>query len=312
VSVAKKRQSDPTQKRGQTNGRRSGNEQASGRKGAKDKRRTGKKGGKRSRPRLTAKNADKHLLYQQSVQDPASEVKFVARVFKKLRGRRAESLREDFCGTALFCAEWVKSGKQKPRTATGVDIDAEVLAWGREHNLKPLGERARRIRLLQQDVRDPCPEKYDIVAAFNFSYWIFETRDGLRRYFETVLRSLEPDGLFFVDAYGGWEAFQPMEESRACKGFTYVWDQDEVDPITGHVTNHIHFKFKDGSKLKRAFTYEWRMWSLPELRELLLEAGFSTVTVYWDEADDDDETRYRPHERAENHPGWLAYLVANR
>jgi SAM-dependent methyltransferase len=310
--VGKKRQSSSTKKRERTGGARNGNVETSGHKHDKDKHRGRKRGTKGARTKLTAKNADKHLLYQQSVQDPASEVKFVARVFKKLRGRRAESLREDFCGTALFCAEWIKSGKQTPRTATGVDIDADVLAWGRQHNLEPLGPRARRVRLLQQDVRDPCPEKYDIVAAFNFSYWIFETRDELRRYFETVLRSLEPDGIFFLDAYGGWEAHQPMEESRACKGFTYVWDQDEIDPITGHVTNYIHFKFKDGSKLERAFTYEWRMWSLPELRELLLEAGFDTVAVYWDEADDDDETRYRPHERAENHPGWLAYLVAKR
>ncbi len=310
--MGKKRQSDSTRKRGRTSSGRSGDDDTPRRKDGKDKQGSRKQGAKQSRSKLTAKTADKHRLYQQSVQDPASEVKFVASVFKKLRGRRAESLREDFCGTALFCAEWVKSGKQVARTATGVDIDAEVLAWGREHNLKPLRERARRIRLLQQDVRDPCPEKYDVVAAFNFSYWIFKTRNEIRRYFETVLRALEPDGLFFLDAYGGWEAEQPMEESRACKGFTYVWDQDQIDPITGNVTNHIHFKFKDGSKLKRAFTYEWRMWSLPELRELLLEAGFNTVTVYWDEADDDDETRYRPHERAENHPGWLAYLVANR
>ena len=308
--MGKKRKQQSTRRPGAAPDGQSGG--APPRKGGKDEPGAKGEGGKRSRPKLTAKNADKHLLYQQSVQEPASEVKFVSGVFKKLKGRRAESLREDFCGTALFCAEWVKSGKRVTRSATGVDIDAEVLAWAREHNLAPLGESARRIRLLQQDVRDPCPDKYDVVAAFNFSYWIFKSRDELCRYFATVLRSLEPDGVFFLDAYGGWEAHQPMEEARECKGFTYVWDQDEIDPITGYVTNFIHFKFKDGSKLKRAFTYEWRMWSLPELQELLWEAGFKRVAVYWDEADDDEETRYRPHERAENHPGWLAYLVAER
>jgi len=32
--------------------------------------------------------------------------------------------------------------------------------------------------------------------------------------------------------------------------------------------------------LDRAFSYYWRMWTLPELQELLQEAGFVKVTVY--------------------------------
>jgi SAM-dependent methyltransferase len=263
------------------------------------------------RVELTARNADKYALYQQAVQDPASEVKFIGRVYEKLRSRRAESLREDFCGTALLCAEWVKSSKSGPRTATGVDIDPEVLAWARQHNIEPLGERAKLVRLLQQDVRHGCPDRYDIVVAFNFSYWIFKTRQQMRKYFETVRRSLDRDGVLFLDAYGGWEAHEPMFENRRVKGgFGYVWDQDEIDPITGSVVNHIHFKFKDGSQLHKAFTYEWRLWSLPELRELLEEAGYRQVVVYWDVATDDEQTQYRPRQHAENQPGWLAYVVA--
>ena len=70
--------------------------------------------------------------------------------------------------------------------------------------------------------------------------------------------------MFFIDAYGGWESHQPMQEHRKIKeGFTYVWDQDEVCPIDNGVVNYIHFEFKDGSKLKNAFTYEWRLWTLP-------------------------------------------------
>ena len=277
------------------------------------KRKRGQKQSDKKAHRLSASTADKHELYQLSVQDAATEVKFVSRVFKKLRQRTAESMREDFCGTALFCAEWVKSGKQIKRTATGVDIDSSVLSWGREHNLKPLGDLATRVRLLQQDVRDPSPERYDVIVAFNFSYWIFDERESIRRYFETTRRALARDGILFIDAYGGWEAHEPMQESRKIgHGVTYVWDQDRVDPITGSIVNHIHFEFKDGTKLERAFTYEWRFWSLPELCELLKEAGFTDAQVYWDVADDDDDAEYRPRTRADNQPGWLAYVVATR
>jgi SAM-dependent methyltransferase len=289
----------------------------------KDKGRSKEKGKGRKGPtesndkpkarKLTAKTADKHDLYQRSVQNPEEEVKFVANTFKRLRQRPAESLREDFCGTAYFSRTWVESGPPS-RSATGIDIDAEVLAWGMQRHVAALPQEQRaRVRLVQRDVREASTESFDIVAAFNFSYWIFKTRPTLRQYFEAVRGALKDDGLFFLDAYGGWEAHEPMEEKRAVKGgFTYVWDQAKVDPIDNGVLNHIHFHFKDGTKLKRAFTYDWRLWSLPEIRELLEEAGFREVTVYWDDSDDEGEESYRPKKRAANQPGWLAYIVAQK
>lgn len=259
--------------------------------------------------RLTRKTADKHLLYQASVQAPETEIEFMVASYRGLRKKSPRSMREDFCGTALLCATWVKS---KPgRTATGVDLDPEVLAWGVEHNLEPLGEPGNRIQLLQQDVLKKSSGRFDVINAMNFSYWIFKTREAMKKYFKSVLAALEPDGIFVCDAYGGWEAQEPMLEPRRIKGgFTYVWDQDKFCPITHDIENHIHFEFKDGTKWKKAFTYEWRFWTLPELRELLEEAGFAHVDVHWDVAPADDEEDYRPCKRADNQAGWLAYLVA--
>jgi hypothetical protein len=126
---------------------------------------------------------------------------------------------------------------------------------------------------------------------------------------------MQRDGIFVLDAYGGWESMQPKEEKRRVKGgFTYVWDQNKFDPITHEVVNYIHFEFKDGSKMKKAFEYHWRFWTLPELTELLREAGFSKVDVYWDRNLDTnkDEEDFHASDKANNHPGWLAYLVASR
>src|SRR5439155_6509449 len=103
-----------------------------------------KKKKRSKKPALTAKHADKHRLYQESVQDTETEATFLSRTFKKLRGRPASSLREDFCGTALLCAEWVK---KKGRTAVGIDLDRSVLDWGTAHNLAPIGEPGRRVEL---------------------------------------------------------------------------------------------------------------------------------------------------------------------
>ncbi len=276
------------------------------------------KSGKRARKyKYTAATADKHELYQLSVQDPEIEIAFVNRVYKKAFGRSPVSLREDFCGTALFCAEWVKS--DAGRTAIGIDLDRPTLDWGIAHNLAAIGEPGQRVTLLQQNVLDRVPVRSDVTIGLNFSYWVFMTRDDMRAYFKGVHASLEKQGLFFLDAYGGpysMEAMAPddIERTPVKGGFTYVWDQHAFNAIDHQVTNHIHFEFKDGSKLERAFTYQWRFWTLPELRELLVEAGFSKTHVYWEDEDEDGDGTgvYRARKRAPNSGAWVAYVIAEK
>ena len=52
-----------------------------------------------------ASNADRHILYEKSVQDVAEEYRFVSKTFRKLRGRAPRRMREDFCGTASMCCD---------------------------------------------------------------------------------------------------------------------------------------------------------------------------------------------------------------
>ncbi|KAJ2556159.1 hypothetical protein EV175_002107, partial [Coemansia sp. RSA 1933] len=49
--------------------------------------------------------------------------------------RQAQSLREDFCGTAVLCAEWVSSSLYANRYAYGVDIDPEVIDYAKKHTV---------------------------------------------------------------------------------------------------------------------------------------------------------------------------------
>ncbi len=270
-------------------------------------------GKKRKRKgRLTAKNADRHLLYQRSVQAPEFEVDLTSRFYKRRVGRKPLSLREDFCGTALLCTHWVKSDRR--RTALGVDIERSVLEWGREHLLSKLDpEPASRLTLLEGDVREPHPSRHDVIVALNYSYFCFKTRDLVRGYFEAVRNHLAEDGLFFLDLFGGWEAQQELTEKRKLDGFRYIWQQAFFNPITADFLAHIHFSFPDGSKMKRAFSYDWRLWTLPELRELLAEAGFGHVEVLWEGEDGQGQGNgeFRRRTSVTNDPGFNAYLMAS-
>ena len=54
-----------------------------------------------------ADQADRHYLYQESVQDTESDITLAERVFKQQYGRLPRLLREDFSGTSLMACDWV-------------------------------------------------------------------------------------------------------------------------------------------------------------------------------------------------------------
>jgi SAM-dependent methyltransferase len=260
-----------------------------------------------------AEKADIHDLYERSVQAVDVEAEFLRDTFRALRSREPTSLREDFCGTASLCCEWVRQGAR--RHAIGIDIDADVLDWGRRNRVARLPETARaRVKLLNDDVRTVATASVDIVGAFNFSYFCFKTRAEMRKYFERVHAALQADGVFFLDAFGGPDASDLTKEKTKIGGFTYIWEQAEFEPVTSRILCHIHFKFPDGSKIKRAFTYDWRLWTLPELRELLHEAGFAKVRVYWegDDGKGGGNGIFREHATGEADLAWIAYIVAEK
>jgi SAM-dependent methyltransferase len=256
---------------------------------------------------LTAETADKHDLYQRSVQDAEVTQSFMDEIFASRSDRIAMTLREDFCGTALLCAQWVKSAAG--RTAVGIDLDADTLEWGMTNNVRPLKEDSQRISLLCRDVleADTKPH-FDVIAAFNFSYFIFHQRRILLDYFKNARKALKPGGVLLLDLHGGPDAQFKMEEPTDMGEFDYIWDQDQFCPVTHHTICHIHFHFRDGSKLQKAFTYDWRLWTMPELRDILEESGFRQIDTWFDEDNGNDE--YAICETTDNMEAWVGYLAA--
>ena len=264
---------------------------------------------------FTAKTADKYALYQQAVQSAEQDVDFLFQTYKDIRKKKPLHLREDFCGTCLLSSHWVKLGKK--HTTESYDIDPEPLQWGLTNNIEPLGKAADRLKQYQEDARTPSREKPDVRCAQNFSYWIFKTRTEMLAYFKEVYRDLKDDGIFVIDLHGGPESIQELEEETemADESFTYVWDQDSINPITSEARLHIHFRFPDGTKMTNAFTYDWRLWGLTELNDILIDAGFGDVNCYWEGTDEDGESGdgiFTKTNEGDTCLSYVAYLVAQK
>jgi SAM-dependent methyltransferase len=267
---------------------------------------------------------DRFRLYEAAVQDVDFDLDFFRGVYRRIRGRPFTHLREDFCGTARLACTWVKPGRD--RRAWAVDKSRLPLAWARQHYVPSLGPGASRLTLVRGDVRRIRTPPVDVIAALNCSYWVFKSRNVLLDYFRRAHRTLRKGGLLFLDAFGGEGAMKELEESRRVRGqrtltgervppFTYLWEQKSFNPVDHHLLCYIHFRLENRRMIRRAFTYDWRLWTLPEITEILREAGFADAQVHvqaWDDDKNQPLGFYRRRVRFENQETWLAYVVGVR
>jgi hypothetical protein len=261
--------------------------------------------------------ADKFKLYETSVQLPDHEVDFFIQAYRDARKLEPYTLGEDFCGTFAVSCQWVKSDKK--RTAIGIDSCSATLQRGRDNNLSKLSdEQQKRVTLKEQDVRKKNAPRVDILAAQNFSFWVFKTRQEVIEYFKTALSNLADQGIMVIDMMGGAECRteglthkQTIKEGK--DGFNYHWKQVSFNPINSDACFSISFTFPDGSRLKDAYVYHWRLWTIVEVREMLIDAGFSMTHVYWaidEEIDPDRDGGWERREEARSDASWTCYLVA--
>lgn len=253
----------------------------------------------------------KYDYYERSVQNAEGEVVFMRDEFKRLFGRSPLLFREDFCGTAAMSCDWVKQDKNCE--AYGVDLDPEPIKMGMKRHYSKLDKsQQKRMEYLQKNVMTVKTPPVDVVCAFNFSYFIFKSRKQILQYFKTVRKSLKKQGVFFLDIFAGPESQKLITDVKKMKGLTYYWECQHFNPFTHDCTFAIHFKDAKGFKHKNVFIYNWRFWTMPEIRDLLIEAGFSKTVVYWegDGEDGSGDGIFTPAEDAENCDAWVSYIAA--
>jgi SAM-dependent methyltransferase len=255
---------------------------------------------------------DKYKYYEKSVQNTEGELEIINGIFQELRGKAPITLREDFCGTAKLACEWTTLSTK--HTAFGIDLDPEPVAYGKEnHYSKLTPSQKKRMEYVMGNVLDNYTKrKADLVVAFNFSYFIFKKRAELVNYFSHVRKGLNKDGVFLLDLFGGPECQTEVEEETEYSNYSYYWDCKKFNPIRSECLYAIHFKPKGMKKQKDVFTYDWRMWTMMEVREILIDAGFSKTYGYW-EGDDEDgggDGNFFKAEDAESCEAWVTYIAA--
>jgi hypothetical protein len=261
------------------------------------------------------KTTDKHSLYLASVQDPLGDIERISKIYQELFSKKALALREDFSGTFALSCCWVQSDPQ--RSAQAIDNDKPTIDYGIKNYLAAMSEEEQ--KRLQPKLADAITktELVDIVATFNFSYCLIHEREKLLSYLKKIHASLNDQGMMILDIFGGSESETPQVQERDISNndqicpFTFEFERKSFNPISRISNYAIHFKYQDGTEMMDAFTYEFRMWSITEIRDLFKEAGFSRSAVYWESFDEAGfgNGSFHQTEEEENSLNWNSYIV---
>ncbi len=257
-------------------------------------------------------------LYELTVQNPRALLPLLLAIHAG-DPKAPLTLAEDFCGSAALSRYWVATLPRGRAIAT--DVDPVPLDHARRS-----ASRSPRLKLIQADLLKPFPAalrassprapRPDIVFVGNFSIGEIHARPALVRYLRSArARLAKRRGVFICDTYGGASAYalgavqrtHPGPPSDPSLRIRYTWEQREANPLTARVVNALHFRVMRHSEVEQeltdAFIYRWRLWSIPELRDAMAEAGFTSTAVYAQLPDaQDSEGRYhiRPLESPED------------
>ncbi|MBX9735640.1 MAG: hypothetical protein K2X32_01830 [Phycisphaerales bacterium] len=236
---------------------------------------------------------NRHDLYEICVQRPEALIPLL----RAIHAGEPKVLGEDFCAGAACARHWVKS--IPAGVAYVADIDPEPLRRVRAWHVEQTPEVARRLIAKRLDVLKKSASgarSCDVLFTGNFSIGEIHSRDDLVSYLNRSRNRLKRNGVLICDTYGGETAFTrgsvqrihpvppALTGSRASTRVRYTWQQRTADPLTARVENAIHFRVEQGGEIVQeltdAFVYHWRLWSVPELRDAMLEAGFRRVEIY--------------------------------
>jgi SAM-dependent methyltransferase len=159
---------------------------------------------------------------------------------------------------------------------TGVDITPLFLEIARRE-AQTQGLTARYVRA---DMRAlPMTEQFDAALSWFTAFGYFDD-DGNRRTLREVCRALKPGGVFLLDLNNrDFVLTWFRSQSVASRDGDFMFDFTGYDPLTARF-NTERIIVRDGTR--RRIHYFIRTFAYTELRDWLLQAGFSQVEGFGD------------------------------
>lgn len=157
---------------------------------------------------------------------------------------------------------------------TGLDITELFLNLARAD----AAQRGVSAEYVHGDMRDlPWTAAFDRIVNWFTAYGYFDD-EGNRRVLAEAARALRPDGQLLLELnHRDWivSNFQPMHGVE--RGDDMMVDQAEIQPLTGRIVTR-RTVFRAGTVRRMSFFV--RLFTFTEIRDWLLQAGFSTVAGY--------------------------------
>lgn len=237
--------------------------------------------GKSSKSKITAtlaSKADKLELYEGSVQEPRKECRNLEAIYKDLTGTMPRILREDFCSTAMIAMAWLQS-PDVLRKSIGVDIDPVMIKRAEEIRNR---DNVSRITLVQASVLDEhTAPSADLIAALNYAIFYFHKRGDAVKYLRLSRDRLRQNGCIILDLFGGESDVRSGKKRirTNAEGVEYWLEESQRDLLTNTVKLALSFRMRDGSWVKNAFIYDFRVYSIAEVSRK--RKGYFVNDRYW-------------------------------
>ena len=220
---------------------------------------------------------DDDYLYFYATRDPGGELSDAetALIWRLLELEPGMAVLDLACGHGRIANRLAARGA----VVTGLDVTPRFLELAREDALA----RGVEVEYVQGDMRElPWTARFDRVINWFTAFGYFDD-SGNRRVLAEVARALRP---------GGRAAIELNNYPAIMRGYVpatvverdgnLMVDRHRFDPLTGRnvVERTI---IRDGSV--RGTHFEVRMFTYPELRDWLLEAGFASVAGYGEDGE---------------------------
>lgn len=178
------------------------------------------------------------------------------------------------CGIGRISVELAERGLD----VTGVDITSSVLEAA-----KDMAESQKlKIDFIQQDLRDFCRKDYfDCAINLYTSFGYCDSKEDDYKILKNIALSLKKDGIFIMECVSRETAIMYFTKGEQFEraGFTVNTEFSVKGAWEGLCSKWI-LTDKDNHKIVHEYTQ--RLYSAPQLRDKLLECGFTSAQVYGD------------------------------